>query len=244
MQQIDLSSKEYEEFLRCLSILKDICNDADIRAGKLRQRSNDQATVFELDLNSIIHDLDIPLLNIPSKIELLKIFSDQEVSITVQDDRSFSFSDEFSSIRFEAPELDFMDNKYITEEELNSIFTLNEEDVILSTDLSTTITDRMRIISKVFNVLSTQVLFDGEVASLAMQTASKEQTANILSGITTERVLNCVSSLVNTQFVIDHDGDIEFKMFNFQEHICSNTCSTSIGNVDICIYSRSSLVQE
>ena len=137
-----------------------------------------------------------------------------------------------------------MSNKFITEEELSSIFTLNEEDIIISTDLSATITDRMRIIAKVFNVTSTQVVFNGETASLSMQTPSKEQTADIMSGITTERVLNCISSLINTQFIIDHDGDIEFKMFNFQEQVCSNTCSTSIGNADVCIYSRSSLVEE
>jgi len=244
MQQVSLDAEKYDELLRCLGILKDICNDADIRNGVLRQRTNDSATVFEIMLDPILDDLSIPLINLKQKLDLLKIFAEQEVDIIVEDDGNFSFSDQYSTLQFDGPELDFMDNKFLSEEELDSIFVLNEEDLILSAELSTTISDRMRVIAQGFSVNTTRVLFEGETASLTMQTQSKEQTAKILSDIVAERVMNCSSSLVNTPFIVDHDGDIVFKMFNFQEGVCSNKCSTTIGDVDINIYSRSSLVED
>lgn len=250
MEQVNLSMENYEQFLRCLSILKDVCNDADIHGGILRQRTNDSANVFEIDMTSVINTLDLPLVNLKQKLDLLKIFlsqnstQSQTVDITVDDDNSFVFSDEYSSVKFEGPELDYMDNKYITTEELETIFTLNEEDVILQTDLDTNISDRMRIIAQSFNVNSTQISFTGDVALITMETQGHDQSAKILSNITLEQPMTCTSSLVNTPFIIDHDGKINLKMYNYQEQICSNTFKTTISDIDITIYGRSSLIEE
>ena len=244
MQQVSLDSEKYEELLRCLSILRDICSDVDIRNGIVRQRTTDSATVFEIDLTSIIDDLSIPMSNLKQKLDLLKIFSNQLVDILVEDDGTFSFSDQYSTLQFDGPDLDFMDNKFLSEEELDSIFVLNSEDLVLNTEISSQMSDRMRVIAQGFNVNTMKVLFNGETASLIMQTQSKEQLAKIVSDIIPERVMTCYSSLVNTPFIVDHDGDIIFKMYNFHEATCSNVCETSIGDVDITIYSRSALSEE
>lgn len=244
MQQVSLDAEKYDELLRCLSILRDICLDADIRDGIIRQRTTDAATVFEIDLTSIIGDLSIPLTVLKQKLDLLKIFSEQEVDITVEDNGSFLFSDQYSTLQFDGPDLDFMDNKYLTQEELDSIFILNDEDLILNTEISSQMSDRMRVIAQGFSVNTMKVVFNGENAALTMQTQSKEQLAKIVSDIIPERVLNCYSSLVNTPFIVDHDGDIIFKMYNFHEVTCSNVCVTSIGDVDITIYSRSALTED
>jgi len=250
MEQVNLSMENYEQFLRCLSILKDVCNDADIHDGILRQRTNDNANVFEIDMTPIIDTLDVPLVNLKQKLDLLKIFlsqsstQSQTVDITVDDDNNFTFSDEYSSITFQGPELEYMDNRYITTEELEQIFTLNEEDVILSTELDSNISDRMRIIAQSFNVNSTQITFEDSVASITMETQGHDQSAKILSDITLEQPMECTSSLTNTPFIIDHDGRIELKMYNYQEQICSNTFKTAIADIDIVIYGRSSLIEE
>ncbi len=250
MEQVNLSMEDYEQFLRCLSILKDVCNDADIHDGILRQRTNDSANVFEIDMTSVIDTIDIPLVNLKQKLDLLKIFinqnSDQSqtVDISVDDDGNFTFSDEYSSIKFQGPELEYMDNRFITEEELETIFTLNEEDIILQTNIELNISDRMRIIAQNFNVTSTQIEFEEENASICMETPGHDQSAKILSNITLEQPMTCNSSLINTPFIIDHDGKIELKMYNYQEQICSNTFKTSISDIDITIYGRSSLNEE
>lgn len=250
METVNLTMEQYEQFIRTLSILKDICNDVDIRDGIIRQRTNDSANVFEIDLTPVINTIDLPLVFIKQKIDLLKIFlnqgsgQEQTVAITCEDNGSFTFSDEFSTLTFEGPELEYMDNKFIPIEELESIFTLNEEDVILQADLSPTISDRMRIIAASFNVNSTQILFEGETAAIYMETQGKEQNAKILSNIILEQPMTCSSSLVNTPFIVDHDDKIELKMYNYAEQICSNKFVTGIEDIDITIYGRSSLIED
>ena len=116
--------------------------------------------------------------------------------------------------------------------------------MVLSTEISTKISDRIRIIAQSFSVNTTQVKFEGEQASINVMTQSREQHAKVLSQLTTEREMECTSSIVITPFVVDHDGDISFKMFNYQDNICSNLCKASIADVELNIYSRSALIEE
>lgn len=242
--EISMNKEEYEQFIRCLSIIKDICNDADVVDGIIRQRTNDSANVFEIDMRPLIDGVNLPLMQIKQKIDILKMFMNEEVTVTVDDDGSFTFQDQYSVIKFENVERDFMDNRYITEEELNGIFTLNEEDVILGTNIQQKISDRMKILSINFNVNAAQVIFNDEIAHISMETQGRDQVAKVVSDITVEQPMECSSSLVITPFTVDHDGDIEFKMYNYQEQICSNKFSTSIADVEINIYGRSQLVEE
>ena len=80
---INLNEEEYNDFLRCLTNLKEICNDVDIRDGVIRQRSNDLTSVFEMNLSPIINDASIPITNLKKKLDLLKTFVGQEVTIEI-----------------------------------------------------------------------------------------------------------------------------------------------------------------
>jgi len=241
MVTVSLSAERFEEFLRCLSLLKDECNDMDVRQGIARQRTNDNTVAFELDLSPIITNIDLPLVNIKQKIDLLKSFSGHEVEITVNE-TSYTFKDQYSSIRFDSPNLEFIDNKFISDEEINRIVVLNDEDLILSCDITKVISDRMKIITTGFNVNSVQVIFEGQTASICARTQSKDQYAKFISDIIAERDLNLSSYLRTTPFVIDHDGDIRFLMYNTQESTCMSKFSTSISDVNVTIYARSNLV--
>ena len=67
-----LEIEDYNNFIRCLTNLKDVCNDADIREGILRQRTNNHTSVFEVDLTSVFEESNIALTNLKQKLELLK----------------------------------------------------------------------------------------------------------------------------------------------------------------------------
>jgi len=239
---VNLDSEQFTDFLRCLSLLKDICNDADVREGIIRQRSNDNSSIFEVDMHSLIQNINLPISNLKQKLDLFKIFSEQdEVAISV-DGETFSISDQYSTLRFTSPKLDFMDNKFMSEEELNSIIILSEEDLVLGCEVLKVISDRIRIITQSFNVNTVKVNFSGETASITAETQSKDQQARVLSEIVSNRVMECTSNLVAIPFVIDHDGDMEFRMYNVKENVSVNMFSAKIAEVGITIYSRSLLV--
>jgi hypothetical protein len=245
-QTVNLDGEKFEELLRCLSVIREHCNDTDIKEGVVRQRANENTSVFEIDMTSLLGDLTIPISGLKQKLDLLKIFSEQEVEITVNNPEDgngwYSFSDQYSVLRFEMPDLDYMDNTFITEEEMENIFNLNDEDLVLSADISGFISDRMKIVAAGFNINTVQVDINGEEASISSKTQAGDQYAKFLEGIVTDKVLSCSSHMVITPFIIDHDGDIIFKMYNVQPNVAANKFTTTIADIDIRMFTRSTLI--
>jgi hypothetical protein len=241
MITVSLSGEKYDELIRCISLVREECNDLDIRDGMIRQRTNDISAVFELDLSPLIPGLNLPLTNLKQKIDLLKCFAEREVEITV-DERDFSFTDEYSTLRFDTPNLEFMDNKFMPDEEMDSVFTVDESDLLLTCSIEKVISERMKIITAGFNVNNIQVVFNGTDASITTRSQSKDQHAKLVSGIFADREINAVTNIVAIPFVIDHDGDMTFKMYNIQDNVCMNMISTAISDIDINVYCRSNLV--
>ena len=185
--RISLEAEHYNDFLRCLTNLKEVCNDVDIRGGIIRQRTNGNTSIFEIDITSLVDDISIAITDIKQKLELLKAFQGQDVNIDIEDGPGayFVFSDQFSSIRIVSPTPEFVDNKFMSEEELESIFNASEDDLILEHDIPQLITDRVSTITQNFNVESIKVLFEGGTASILAATQAKDQIAKFVSGIET-----------------------------------------------------------
>ena len=99
---LTLSAEEYNDFLRCLTNLKEECNDIDINGGIIRERSNDKTSIFQIDLNPILPDVTMSISDIKKKLDLLKVFAGQEVNIECNTDGNgyFIFADSFSSLKF------------------------------------------------------------------------------------------------------------------------------------------------
>lgn len=252
-QTIVLETEEYNDFLRCLINLREICNDVDIRRGFIRQRSNDLTSIFEMDLTSLIGDAQIPITNLKKKLDLLKTFAGQSVTIEIEEGETesesyFVFSDDQTSIKFQFPAIDFMDNKIMSQQELDNIFNLDEEDLILSDELNKVVTERIRIVTDNFNTQAIQVKFNGDRATICATTQSKDQFAKFKDGVPMNIDFegNFNSNLSTIPFGIEHDTDLDFKMYRDAQHdnVSLNKIQTELGSVSINIYSRSAIVED
>lgn len=245
---LNLNAGEFNDFLRCLTNLKEVCNDVDIREGFLRQRSNDKTSVFEIDMTPVLPGVTMAISDIKRKLDLLKTFSGQDVTLEIVDGNPghFIFSDAFSSIKFIAPSLQYIDNKYMTLEELESIFVMSEDDLILEYDLTSMITERIRIITANFSTDAIQVSFNGEEAQIKAATQAKDQFAEFVKGVQTNVILEGCSALLSTvPFGIDHDTDVEFKMFKDpNQDISLNKFETTLGDITMKILTRSAIVRD
>lgn len=245
----NLSVEGFNEFIRCLTNLKEVCNDADIRGGILRQRTNNHTSVFEVDLRAVFDEANIALTNLKQKLEILKTFQGQSVDVTIDDPEDgtlgyYEFKDEYSSIKFITPTMDFMDNKFMTEEELTAIFPADEDHLILEKELPQLLTDRIRIISHQFSIETVVVEFNGENASISASTPSRDQSAKFAQGIILDQEISEASTNVsNIAFAMDHEDVIKFVMFKDpNQNVALNKFSTNIGDIDINVYSRSQIV--
>lgn len=243
-RNISLSSTSFETFLRCISLLQDVCNDIDINDGFIRQRSNDRSTIFEVDLTTIIEDFTFPLLQLKSKLPLLKLLRGNDVQINLVGNEYFEFTDNFSKFKFNIPDTDFIDNRFMNEDELGSLFQLYQDDIILSTNINTTVSNRIKVVKDVYNTNNIFVEFNNDRAYIYSKTDSNDQYATFINDIITEREVNATSPLVSIPFTIDHDGDIVLEMYNHEGNVSINKFTTTIESVDITLYSRSELVEE
>lgn len=247
MEQITLDSSQYEDLFNCLSNFKEICNDIDIREAVLRQRSNDHTCIVEVDLTPLLGDSSIALTSLKEKIELLKTFIDQEVTITI-DDEFVMFSDQYTAIKFRKPTLELLDNTFMTEQELDTIYNVTEEDLVLDYEIPTLITNRIKNITRGFNTTTIQVNFGGEEAALNYVTQSQDQHVKFVDGITLNEVIeNRYSPLIVVPFLIEHETPISLRMCrdsrrrNTNQEILLNKFHTTLGDITMNLYNRSEI---
>lgn len=247
MTNLSLDAEKYGNFLRCITNLREVCNDVDLRGGIIRQRSNDKSTVFQMDLRPILYEaeVDMPISDIKKKLELLKIFSGQEVNITFQED-SFSFSDNVTTINFKNPTLEYMDNKYLSMEELERVFIMDEDELLIQSELSTQITDRIKVITQTFNTQAIQIIFMGESARMTAITQARDQNAVIIDGITTNAIIEgCSSNLSTVPFSIELENEVKFYMFKHpSQDVLMNKYDTDLGDVPVTIYGRAAIIKD
>lgn len=243
---IVMNDEQNENFLRCLSILRDICIDADIKGGLIRQRSSDKTSIFEIDLRSLITEVDLPLSNLKQKLDLFKIFAESSVQLNVFE-QEFSFKDEYSVLSFKTPTTEYFPSEFINEDEINNIFTLVDDNLLIEKELSKVITDRIKIVTQVFNTPTVQVRFDGNVASILARAQSKDQEAQFCNNIETNNIdiENQTTNIVTTPFLVDHDTDIFLRLYSSsQPGVIFSKFSTRLGDVDINVYTRSAMIQD
>jgi hypothetical protein len=246
---LTLTAEKFSDFLRCVTNLKEECNDIDIKNGVIRQRSNDKTSIFQIDMTPILsEEVSMSISDIKKKLDLFKMFAGNEVNLEIneEDNGYFIFSDAFISLKFMTPAYQFIDNKYMTEDDLQAIFNLNEDDLILEYELSSILTERIRIITTSFNIKAIQVEFDGETATIKAGTQAKDQFANVAENITTNVVFDrCSANLGVIPFSIEHDDNVSFKMYkDANQDISLNTFTTKLGDNEMVIFTRSSLVQD
>lgn len=230
---VSVNSGDFANIIRCLSMLKDYCDDITIRDGIIRQRTRDKNNVVEIDLTSILGtDISMILASLKEKIDILKTFLGQDVEIKVDDENSVYFSDSYSTFKFLRVREEYLPQKFMPE---TDIPTLEEEDKILTYDVPEIVSTRVRVVGQSFNINRVSIKFENEVCSINAEAESKDKFANFSSNIVTEKARNFVTVLNHFPFIIDHDNTIKVEIFE-TPMLCK--FMTSIENIGIKIYCR------
>jgi len=241
-ESVILEKENFEEFLRTISILIDECNDVDIKGGVIRQRSNQKTSFFEIDMNNILPEINMPMTDLKQKIDLLKIFLNEEKVEIINSEDWIVFTDYVSKLKFRKPLDNFLDNNFISLEELEKIFVLDESQIILKASIPKNITDRIKTVSKVFNVNSVKVYFDGIKASIKSSAVSGQQAAMFIKDIITEKEIEkSFCSITTTPFILDHDTDIDMTVYMMTDMDLITKFSSMIGFTPINIFVKARL---
>jgi hypothetical protein len=244
MNRITIDSGKFSDLVKVFSIFKDLCHDIDIREGIIRQKTNDGVCVFEIDLSSIIGNIDLPISQLKNKFDIFKSFYGQEIDI-INDGTNCKISDIYSSITFMNPFLDLMDNKYIPSEEISRQMDITEESLLMKLSIEKKITERFKAITQAFNSKSITISFNNDRGVILCATKGKENKAEFIRDIILEREANYKTNLSFIPFILDYDSEIIYNVYENQEvMIASHIFKSTISDVNITIYTRSQLVSE
>ena len=238
--EVTLNRESFDCFLRVLSVLaKGPCSDVDVHEGKIRQRSNDRSIIFEIDMSKILGNETFHISDLAKKIILLKTFQNQDVAFTNKDDE-FIFRDAYSEIKFLKIDRSAMDNHYIHDSEFSNMFTLDDDSLILNHDIPFSISNKIQIVTQVFNAISLKAEFKDFLFSLKVDSSGKDQFATFINNVTISSDMEGYSNVNLVPFIIDHDGSIVMDMYKFDSKFI-NSYQTKISDFDVKLYSISSI---
>jgi len=251
---IVLTDDLYEEFFNCLANLRDPCTDIVIKDSIIRQRSDDKNTLFEVDLSTLFNeDVTIPISHWKEKFDLFKVFLGKEVTIKVHHDPEdfnnswFELSDDISRMKINFPDLEYLHNEFVSEEEMATVVTCTEDDIILETSIEQTVTDRIKTITKNFQSHFIKMEFEGESLALSAVDAAKTNKVTFIENLPIEMEFDQVyfANMTKIPFLINHDTAFTFQLFKeTDEMITQNKIKTSIGTIPISMYCKSQLMAE
>lgn len=248
MTSVSLSNEKFTTFLRIINLLKDQANDLDIREGIIRQKNNSENCTYEIKLDEFLN-LNLPIIKIKEKLNLFNTFKNNKESDIIiesnsEDERSnFTISDQYSKLLFAMTDLQYMDNKFITEEELNNSWEINNSELILTVNIPKTITDRIKVVTDVFNTTTAHIIFTNNTAMIKAQTINTEQEAIFLKDIPIATDIECMLIIPRIPFIMDHDGELSLSIYKFVkpngQEIAYNVFSSMIEDIPIKILSGS-----
>ena len=120
----EISAKEFNDFYSFLNIIKSDFNDFCLVDGGFRARSNDLTCVVETGF-SFFNGMHFNVVNCKLFIKMISAL-EKNTTITVEVTESgVTFSDHYQSIEMPSSLPEYIDNKYVTDEEMEKIFIEN-----------------------------------------------------------------------------------------------------------------------
>lgn len=240
---IELDAAQYESFYAAISMIKDESTDIDIKDGVIRQKNDTEIVVYEMDLSDIITDITLPLTSIKPKSDLLKMFIGSNSIEIDSDEEKYSIKDDFLKLSFTIPNLNFVDNEFMSRDALMQVFNFEERQLIMSYTFSPKLCDRMRIIANNFNIKAFAVEFNGETATIRATPESKDQSAIIANDIPLDiPIENKICNITTTLLISEHDTDLEYKMYADGNNVLVSESSSAIKGIGYIIYNRTRLL--
>jgi len=240
---IVLDTNQYESLFAAISMIKDQCTDINITNGIIRQRSDTEIVVYDIDVSDLLGDMNLPLVGIKMKADLLKMFvGNDEIEIDSNDD-VYSIKDEFSKISFIVPNLQFIENKFVESNELAQMFGFGDRELVFTHNFSQKVCERMRVIANNYEIDAFTIEFNGDTATIKANTEAKDQVAVLASEIPLDiPISDRMCNIATTLLITEHDSELTFEMYTDGNNILISKVDSSIKGTNYTIHNRTRLM--
>jgi hypothetical protein len=237
MSKITLDRSSFQSLLDILSLIKDDHNDIDIRNGEMRQLSLNRVYIFEADLTTILGNNDLVLPMVKSKVSLLNVLSNDTIDLLVEPNY-YVFTDGISDLRFNKSSSDYLDNKYMSNQEMSQYFVLDDSLISFSIKIDKGMQNKIKVFSDNFNVDDLMInINENSKAELQIMSFSNVGDAKIVKDIhvnnITEKSRICISV---KPFVLDYKNDVDMIVYRTTDENVIVKLSSSINNIPFQVY--------
>lgn len=243
---VTLSEKQWKSFCKVLRGLARACNDVVIDDGIIRQRSNDSSAIFEVDLKPIVGGATFTISNFKEKLKTLKTLKSR-VTITLGQSEAV-FSDALSFYSFPAPDRNYLDNKFMNQQELESLFPAFPQETfpLIKNRIEKIILKRIRITLSRLKTNTCKVVFAKHSASLRIEneTGKSKQpsiSVDIIKDIPLFEPTTGYAQLPPLPFKsFDFDGEMGWELYRVDKRLFSKIYGR-IGEIKATTYTKAEL---
>ena len=151
----ELQTETFAKFSSIMNLVSKICTDMTIKSGVIRQYSDRRHAIFFIDLSDLLGDMTLYLAGVASKVDLLDPFKKQGVTVNLEVTNPSSsatgfyiFKDDYSKIEFQKPFERYINNKFMSHEELTSRLSVDGEGRIFEYQISKFLLERLTALQK------------------------------------------------------------------------------------------------
>jgi len=199
----------FETFLNYLDAISHLNQDLDMKNNVIAQAANGKVAIVESNLNDLFPEpLSMRFVMLKQKLPLLGLFTKSPEFVNIDiDNNVVKFSDEFSEISITQALPEYVNNLYISPEDLKGKLSLDLElDRILSTELSKIILERISVISTNFDVMVIGFLIKDNKINISLSSNDKVNKSLVLKD------LPCIKPVTNQ----GEEIQINFSVYPFQ----------------------------
>ena len=211
---LELPNEEFSKFSSVLNIVSKMCTDVTIRDGIICQPSDRRNSIMCIDISQIVGETTVLISGVASKVDLIDPFRRQGVDVKLEVcDNIYAFSDEYSKLEFTKPIESYLNNKFISEEELRTKLSCDGNGHIFEYQISKFLIERLTALQRGLAASNIRLDFsDGqaELVVTASDNTSTTATGKLITITDIEREISGVCVFPIQPFLLGGDQvDIE-----------------------------------
>jgi len=251
MQQrsVILSQKDFKDFFAFLNLIRTECKDFSIENGTFRSRSNDRVWIIETELSF----LKTVTFSLPNLKDLLKMISQIEKKNDIEiviDEEKVIFKDHYQGLSIPHANQKFLDNEFVTRQELESIFHINTENLFHSEYFPPEIVKKIKSIAKTLYAPSVRIthqehnLNNGLLLIVGRSNDRSNYQLTLKEAFNTPMKPNHYFHIAINPFEVCKSG-ISINYYLSDDDIILHACHIiKINDLTIKFYGRSPLIEE
>jgi hypothetical protein len=182
---VELTKDKYTDLCAIINKISYITTDMDMRHSEMSQRSGDNTYNINIDFTPIHSDLNLGIINIPTKYPLLKSLmdttSEKYIIDTLKDKNSYIITDTISDIELAIPDFTNFTTKY--DESLK--IDLNQNDKIFTVNLDKTLIKKLNNFVRILGAETVNIDITNGEGKINISSKSKVSTVKLISGFET-----------------------------------------------------------